>query len=106
MESEDAGRKHPVHWPARERGNRVIIVFLTVCTTRRKRILANADAVKTLREAWQQADAWLVGHYVVMPDHLHLFCAPRVAGAPLKRWVQYWKSLASMHWPRPADQPL
>jgi len=106
MQPEDAGRKHPVHWPARERCNRAIIVFLTVCTAHRKAVLANGAAVAALRGAWQQADAWLVGRYVVMPDHLHLFCAPRVAGAPLKRWVQYWKSLASMGWPHPGDQPL
>lgn len=24
----------------------------------------------------------------------------------LKRWVQYWKSLASRDWPSPADQPI
>jgi putative transposase len=27
---------------------------------------------------WQnEATAWYVGHYLIMPDHLHFFCAPR-----------------------------
>ena len=63
-----------------------------------------------LRTVWTDADAWLVGRYVLMPDHLHLFCAPNAArsvgsaGAspsrdgctvPLDNWVRYWKSQSS-----------
>ncbi|MEO8439341.1 MAG: hypothetical protein ABI540_03865 [Spartobacteria bacterium] len=36
-----AGRKHPVHQPVCERRGVPIIVFLTVCTKDRKKILAD-----------------------------------------------------------------
>jgi putative transposase len=39
-----------------------------------------------------------VGTYVIMPDHIHLFCRP--AGFPaaegVKAWTSYWKRLASL----------
>ena len=41
---------------------------------------------------WQGADAWAVGRYVLMPDHIHLFCAPGDRLLPLERWVRFWKS--------------
>lgn len=48
-----------------------------------------------------------MGRYVVMPDHLHLFCAPnQIEPVPLERWVQFWKSWTSQRWPRPAEQPV
>ncbi len=36
--------------------------------------------------------AWVVGRYVVMPDHIHLFAAPDRPELPLDNWVKYWKS--------------
>jgi hypothetical protein len=74
MESD--GRKHPVHAPVYERHNTPVIVFLTVCTKDRRAILANDAAHKLLLTAWQTQPSWLVGRYVILPDHLHLFCAP------------------------------
>ena len=45
-----------------------------------------------VRDAWQNATTWVVGRYVIMPDHLHLFCAPGVIPPePLQSWVSYWK---------------
>jgi putative transposase len=45
---------------------------------------------------WQnEASAWVVGRYVIMPDHIHLFCAPGEPEIPLDRWVSYWKRLFS-----------
>lgn len=39
---------------------------------------------------------WQVGRYVLMPDHLHLFCAPNHFPAkPLTGWIAYWKRLAT-----------
>jgi REP element-mobilizing transposase RayT len=46
-----------------------------------------------LVEAWMEADAWLVGHYQVMPDHVHFFAAPHKLDIPLNRWMSYWKRL-------------
>ncbi|MBA3607048.1 MAG: transposase [Chthoniobacterales bacterium] len=100
-------RKHPVHIPAVERSGEGVIVFLTVCTHQRKRILAAADVVQLLDESWRRATNWMVGRFVVMPDHLHLFCAPgEMQGRPLAKWIQYWKALISRRWPRPAQQPV
>jgi len=44
-----------------------------------------------LRAAWQSAQAWLVGYYLLMPDHAHLFCAPFEPDFPLEKWVTFWK---------------
>lgn len=101
-------RKHPVHQPVYERFNTPVIVLVTVCTKGRKPILANAAAHEALLAAWHLADSWLVGRYVIMPDHVHLFCAPGevVAMRPLLQWVSYWKSQAARNWPRPEDAPI
>jgi hypothetical protein len=45
---EEIGRKHPVHLEVRDRRDTPIIVYLTVCTKRRKPILANPAAHETL----------------------------------------------------------
>jgi hypothetical protein len=93
-------RKHPVHMPAVERHNEAVIIFLTVCSKDRKPIFAFSDAAHAIISAWREAKTWLVGRYVLMPDHIHLFCAPGVFGAePLKEWVRYWKTIASKKWP-------
>jgi REP element-mobilizing transposase RayT len=99
-------RKRPLH-------NRILgytttptLVFLTVCSDKRKRIFANGDASQVLLNAWQRAESWQVGRYVIMPDHIHLFCAPIRESVPLRQWVSFWKSLASRRWPNPADHPV
>jgi len=35
--------------------------------------------------------AWLVGFYLIMPDHIHLFCAPNGEDHTLERWISFWK---------------
>ena len=100
-------RKIPVHFPVFEKGNLSSIVFLTVCTKDRKPILANNDVHDVLLRAWRDANEWSVGKYVIMPDHIHLFCGPAKFEYPvLKKWVKYWKTLASRHWPRPDEHPI
>jgi predicted metal-binding protein len=74
---DEIGRKHPVHLEVHDRRDTPIIVYLTVCTTRRKPILANPAAHELLRVSWREARLWLVGRYVIIPNHLHLFCTPR-----------------------------
>ena len=78
------------------------IVLLTVNTKDRVPWLAQAAVHASLREIWREADAWLVGDYVLMPDHLHLFCAPRDLSFTIERWLAYWKSQFSR---RHVDQP-
>jgi REP element-mobilizing transposase RayT len=100
------GRKHPVHNPVLDSGHRAAIVFVTVNTHQRKPILAKTESADIIRSVWRRDNKWLVGRYVIMPDHIHLFCAPRDVSVGLKRWMKYWKSQVSLRWPRPAEQPI
>jgi hypothetical protein len=83
-----ANRKKPAHgvWIDPDRPT---IVFLTVCTRDRLPWLATEENHRRLCEVWERAKAWLVGRYVLMPDHLHLFAAPGPLGLPLDTWVRY-----------------
>ncbi len=103
----EAGRKRPAHPPILDLNGVPIIVFLTVCSKDRKPIFASADSVAVIINSWHQAKSWWVGRYVVMPDHIHLFCAPATSPPEaLKQWVRYWKNIASKHWPRRGEHPL
>ncbi|MBI1817155.1 MAG: transposase [Deltaproteobacteria bacterium] len=73
------------------------IVFVTVCTKDRRRWLATPQVHALLRTLWADSRAWRVGRYVLMPDHLHLFCAPGVSDISLARWVKYWKAQVTHH---------
>ncbi len=76
------------------------IVFLTVCTKDRQPWLAQQHVHDALVQVWRGATAWLVGRYVLMPDHLHLFCAPGDMAVPLNTWVAYWKrQFSCLHLP-------
>ena len=94
-------RRWPVHLPARERFGEPVIIFLTVCSFRRRPVLANRPMVRAILAAWRTADAWAVGRWVVMPDHLHCFCAPR-RDIELGGWIRFWKSTVTRTGPHPA----
>jgi REP-associated tyrosine transposase len=100
-------REHPPHFPPIERYNTAIIVFLTVCTKNRKPILADPAVKSVLVRVWQTHPAWLVGRYVIMPTHVHLFCAPaEFSSPPLSKWVGFWKSLSTQRWPHQRQRPV
>ena len=99
-------RRAPVHTPLDMGGNISPIIFVTVCTKDRKSILAQNEVVCLLKDAWLQYDSWAVGRYVVMPDHVHLFCAPVSFEFSLKSWMSCWKRHVSAHWPFPAALPV
>jgi putative transposase len=67
------------------------IVLLTINTEKREPWLNNETAHQLLRQTWSEATAWLVGDYLLMPDHLHLFCAPRDLQFTVETWITYWK---------------
>jgi len=93
-------RKSLPHFPALERPNQTVIHFVTVCTKNRQALLASESIHQNLRSAWKAADSFMVGRYVIMPDHLHLFCAPlQPLSGYLKDWVRYWKSLITRQSP-------
>jgi putative transposase len=97
--NEPAGRKHPARGVFVSLGQPTI-VFLTVCTKGREPWLAQEHVHKSLCDVWSNANAWLVGHYILMPDHLHLFCAPSNLEVSLNTWVAYWKrQLSCLHLP-------
>ena len=100
-------RKQPAHFATVESGFRARIIFLTVCTHRRRPLLANPDAVRRIINAWEAADFWRVGRYVIMPDHIHLFCAPgTLTATPLKDWITFWKNHVTRAWPNREQLPL
>ncbi len=67
------------------------IVLVTVCTKGRVPWLACEEAHRLLTDVWRRATAWSVGNYVLMPDHLHLFAAPRDLAFTIERWIVFWK---------------
>jgi len=68
------------------------IIFDTVCTKDRKPWLARDDVHALLREIWDSAAAWLMGRYIIMPDHIHFFAGATESGIEYDRWVTFWKS--------------
>jgi putative transposase len=90
-------RSRPVHLPVLAGHGRTALVFLTVCTRERQPVLATPEMHQLLRNAWTSADHWLVGRYMIMPDHIHLFCAPATQPPEsLVTWTAYWKRLAAL----------
>jgi putative transposase len=74
------------------------IVFFTACTFQRRKILASTKCEEILHEIWQRSaehDGWWVGHYILMPDHMHFFARPAMDARPMADWVQMWKSVSS-----------
>ncbi len=102
----EAGRRQPIHLPPRGGLGQPVIICVTVVTKNRQHILADAAAHALLRNVWSEAKAWQVGRYVLMPDHVHFFCAPSEGEVPLERWMAYWKSLLSKRWPVRAQVPV
>jgi REP element-mobilizing transposase RayT len=90
------GRKHPARGVLIDIGQPTI-VFLTVNTRDRKAWLTQPVVHECLRKVWLEAQAWLVGYYLLMPNHLHLFCAPRDLNFTLEEWVTYWKRQFKRH---------
>lgn len=65
---------------------------------------------KTLEEA-DLVHGWVVGKYVIMPDHLHFFVRPRPDAKRLAAFMRDWKRwtsrqiLAAKRGPAPLWQP-
>ena len=103
----DPERKPLPHLTPLEFPNQTILQYVTVCVAGRRPLLARPEIHELLRAVWQPADYWRVGRYVLMPDHLHLFCAPgRFPPTPLKAWIQFWRAAATRQWPYPAEKPI
>jgi len=100
-------RKHPSRMPVIDIGNRSNIIFLTVCSKDRKALFACDDVHQLMREVWNSAQRWMVGRYILMPDHIHLFCSPaQQPWESIRQWMKYWKGEATKRWPRPQERPI
>jgi len=85
-------RKRPAHHPPIVTPNRPIVIFVTVNVKNQSVRLNNEQMHTALTQAWQDARQWRVGDYLIMPDHVHLFCIPGVHYPEnIAKWVQYWK---------------
>ena len=85
-------RKRPAHVPPVERHNTPVVLFVTLTVQPRGDHLASDLFHAVFLEACRDADEWLVGRYVIMPDHVHLFCAPaRWPPVGIRRWTQCLK---------------
>ena len=68
------------------------IYFATVNAKDAHRWLANETVQVSLVELWkEEATAWRVGFYLLMPDHLHFFCAPHDLHFGIDQWIEFWK---------------
>lgn len=86
------GRKTPAGGAHIHLGERNIF-FVTVNTKDRVPWMAQTAVQETLVRLWRDdATAWLTGYYLLMPDHLHYFCAPRDLHFGIDQWIHYWKS--------------
>ena len=70
------------------------VVFVTTSTLNRQRVLTNGAFHNLCRQVWaenQKNHGWMVGRYVIMPDHVHFFCAPTTNAKSLSVFVGKWK---------------
>jgi len=101
------GRRYLRHLAPLEIANQTTILFLTRSVEKRRPLLARDEVVALLLDCWTQADQRRVGRWVVMPDHLHLFCAPATWPAtPFRSWARFWRSQATRRWPHPEEKPI
>jgi putative transposase len=82
---------------------RTMIYLISVCTDDRKRILANNEVHDILAAELRTQSGklgWIVGRYVVMPDHVHFLCAPvtEAAESKLSEFVGRWKGVCAMRY--------
>lgn len=69
--------------------------FITTCVSDRKPLLSQPDVHAILREEWagcRERHGWVIGRYVVMPDHVHFFATPLPSTViPLNKVIGKWK---------------
>ena len=83
---------HPAHPPVVHCHNKPPILHVTISVASGKPLLGNHRAHAACVKGWQQSTHWLTGEYMIMPDHIHLFCAPGIVQyPPIRRWAGFWK---------------
>ncbi len=76
------------------------VYFITACTFDRKSLLASdASHAAVVTFCHSATDhGVIVGRYVLMPDHLHLFVCILPGPATLSGWMKSLKSFLSKQW--------
>ena len=93
MAAEHPKRKRPARCAPVERSNAPTVLFVTACLRGKASIdLADQAVHAALLKSWEEASAWKTGAYLIMPDHVHLFCTPGVwPSVPVRNWAKFWK---------------
>ncbi|MBQ9431683.1 MAG: hypothetical protein IJU44_09050 [Kiritimatiellae bacterium] len=87
--------------------NRAIILFVTVVTCNRQCVLADCKVQSVILDVWRRTKGWIVGRYVIMPDHIHFFCAPTCyPPSDFHAWMACWKRMVSNRFPCRHSLPL
>jgi REP element-mobilizing transposase RayT len=73
------------------------VIFATVCAKSRRPWMAKPQTHAALKMTWRKCAAWLVGPYVIMPDHVHFFAVPSESRMDeftmdFDRWISRWKA--------------
>ena len=73
------------------------VYFITACTNRRRRLLAQQEVFEAFQEFSRKgaSRSVYVGRYVLMPDHLHLFAAFAPNAMPIAVWMKSLKNALS-----------
>jgi putative transposase len=74
------------------------IYFITTCTLGRRALLATNQTAAVLTDEWRNSHdrhGWAIGHYVIMPDHVHFFCRAELGAKSLPTFMQKWKQWSS-----------
>jgi len=76
------------------------VYFLTAVTHERRKILADDGSHEAFRRFCTAARdrGVLVGRYVLMPDHLHVFVCIPPGAVGLSEWMKSMKNSLSKHW--------
>ena len=70
------------------------VYMINTCVKNRRKILANEKCHEILRDEWKSAlklHGWKIGHYVVMPDHVHFFATATDKAKTLSGFLNKWK---------------
>ena len=70
------------------------VFYITSCTIERQPFLACDAYANILIDEWNNSLSrygWLIGHYVIMPDHVHFFCSPTDSAKKISLFVGKWK---------------
>jgi REP element-mobilizing transposase RayT len=94
-------RKYP-HHASMNPINENNLIFLTVCTKNRVPWLESEIAHQILRDLWSDGSHWIVGPYILMPDHTHLIVAPASSQtSSFVHWIAWWKRMSSRRFDDP-----